>query len=99
MSTHHFGCIYNKIKKLLRRGRTGIKSYQQIIRELREDHDLTQADVAKMLKTTQQMYSRYENGTCELPIRHLIKLCAVYHVSVDYILQIGNAEESPAPSL
>ena len=62
------------------------KSYQQIIRELREDADLSQADVAKLLKTTQQMYSRYENGTCEMPIRHLIKLCDYYDVSADYIL-------------
>ena len=64
----------------------GVKSYQQIVRELREDHDLTQADVAKLLNTTQQMYSRYENGTCEMPIRHLITLCHFYHVSADYML-------------
>ena len=63
-----------------------VKSYQQILRELREDRDLTQADVAVLLNTTQQMYSRYENGTCELPIRHLITLCGVYHVSADFIL-------------
>ena len=62
------------------------KSYRQIIRELREDADLSQDDVAKLLKTTQQMYSRYENGTCELPIRHMIKLCEYYDVSADYIL-------------
>ena len=63
-----------------------LKSYQQIIRELREDADLSQADIAKVLFTTQQMYSRYENGTCEMPIRHLIKLCDFYGVSADYIL-------------
>lgn len=62
------------------------KSYRQIIRELREDADLSQDDVAKLLKTTQQMYSRYENGTCELPIRHLNTLCDFYGVSSDYIL-------------
>ena len=64
----------------------GLKSYQQIIRELREDHDLSQADIAKVLGTTQQMYSRYENNTCEMPIRHLITLCDFYDVSADYIL-------------
>ena len=64
----------------------GIKSYQQIIRELREDRDLSQADIAEVLSTTQQMYSRYENGTCEMPIRHLMKLCEFYKVSADYIL-------------
>ena len=62
------------------------KGYQQVIRELREDRDLSQADIAKVLNTTQQMYSRYENGICEIPIRHLIKLCDFYHVSADYIL-------------
>ena len=64
----------------------GVKSYQQIIRELREDRDLTQADVAKLLNTTQQMYSRYENGRCEMPIRHLKTLCQFYEVSSDYIM-------------
>lgn len=62
------------------------KSYQQIIRELREDSDLSQADIAHVLKTTQQMYSKYENGTCEMPIRHLITLCDFYGVTADYIL-------------
>lgn len=63
-----------------------VKSYQQIIRELREDRDLSQADIAKVLNTTQQMYSRYENGTCEMPIRHLVVLCDYYGVSADYVL-------------
>ena len=63
-----------------------LKSYQQIILELREDRDLSQADIAKVLNTTQQMYSRYENGTCEMPIRHLNTLCDFYGVSSDYIL-------------
>lgn len=71
----------------------GAKSYQQIIRELREDRDMTQADVAKVLDTTQQMYSRYENGTCELPIRHLKTLCQFYEVSPDYILRIDQDQE------
>ncbi len=64
------------------------KSYQQIIRELREDRDLSQADVAKVHNTTQQMYSRYENGECELPIRHLKTLCGFYEVNTDYILSL-----------
>ena len=62
------------------------KSYRQRIRELREDHDLIQADVAKVLGTTRQMYSRYENGDFEMPIRHLISLCNFYETSADYIL-------------
>ena len=60
--------------------------YATILRELREDHDLTQAQVAELLGTTQQVYSRYEKGINELPIRHLVCLCRFYRVSADYIL-------------
>ncbi len=63
-----------------------MRSYVDVIRELREDNDLTQSEVAKFLGTTQQVYSRYENGENELPIRHLISLCKLYNVSADYIL-------------
>ena len=65
-----------------------MKSYQERIRALREDHDLTQEQVAKLLGTSQTMYARYERGANELPIRHLIKLCELYHVSADDILGI-----------
>lgn len=64
------------------------KEYWEIIRELREDRDLKQSEVAELLGTTQQVYSRYENGVNELPIRHLRTLCKYYHVSADYILGI-----------
>ncbi len=63
-----------------------MKTYVERIRELREDHDLKQKDIAQLLGTTQQVYSRYENGTNEIPVRHLITLSRFYHVSVDYIL-------------
>ena len=56
------------------------------IRDLREDRDLKQSDIAKVLGTTQQVYSRYEMGINEMPIRHLITLCRYYNVSADYIL-------------
>ena len=62
------------------------KEYWEILRELREDRDLRQAEIAAVLGTTQQVYSRYENGVNELPIRHLISLCRLYRVSADYIL-------------
>lgn len=65
-----------------------MKEYCQILRELREDHDLKQSDVAKLLGTTQQVYSRYEQGINEIPIHHLITLCRYYKVSADYILGI-----------
>lgn len=49
---------------------------------------MTQQQVAEFLGTSQTMYARYERGANELPIRHLIRLCALYRVSADYILGI-----------
>ncbi|CCY67647.1 putative uncharacterized protein [Clostridium sp. CAG:678] len=63
-----------------------MKDYTERIRDLREDHDKTQQEIADYLGTTQQVYSRYEKGINELPIRHLIALCRYYNVSSDYIL-------------
>lgn len=63
-----------------------MKEYWERLRELREDHDMTQAQVAALLGTTQQVYSRYEKGVNELPIRHLVALCRHYGVSSDYVL-------------
>lgn len=65
-----------------------MKEYWQILRDLREDHDLTQAEVAKILGTTQQVYSRYEKGLNEMPIRHLRALCLFYHISADVVLSL-----------
>lgn len=63
-----------------------MKPYNETLRALRENRELKQSDIAMVLGTTQQVYSRYENGINELPIRHLITLCGFYHVSADYIL-------------
>ena len=63
-----------------------MKNYTEIIRELREDHDLTQRELAEILGTTQQVYSRYEKGINEIPLRHIITRCNFYKVSADYIL-------------
>ena len=63
-----------------------MKNYIERLRDLREDHDLTQKDIANLLRTTQQVYSRYENGTNEIPVRHIITLARFYKVSCDYIL-------------
>ncbi len=60
--------------------------YRQRIRDLREDADLTQSQVAEILGTSQTMYARYERGASELPIRHLVALARLYRVSTDYIL-------------
>ena len=60
--------------------------YRKRIRDLREDHDKTQKEIAELLGTSQTMYARYERGASELPIRHLIRLADYYGVSTDYIL-------------
>ena len=67
-----------------------MKTYYEIIKELREDRDLSQQKIAEILDTTQQVYSRYENGVNEMPIRHLITLCKFYKVSADYVLGLKN---------
>lgn len=67
-----------------------LKTYLDRMRELREDNDLVQRDIAHLLKTTQQTYSRYEQGKNELPIRHLITLCKFYHVTSDYFLGLSD---------
>ena len=67
-----------------------MKSYTEIIRDLREDSDKTQKEIALYLGTTQQVYSRYEKGENEIPVRHIIALCKLYHVSADYILGLSD---------
>ncbi len=56
------------------------------IRDLREDGDLTQKDLAEHLKCTQACYSYYENGTRDIPTDVLIKLAKFYHTTTDYLL-------------
>lgn len=56
------------------------------IRDLREDHDLTQKQVAKILNCSQQVYSNYELGQRDIPTAILIKSADYYNVSTDYIL-------------
>ena len=60
--------------------------YIKIMRDLREDSDKTQQEIADFLGTSQTMYARYERGANELPIHHLLKLCDFYGVSADYFL-------------
>ena len=63
--------------------------YIKRIRDLREDHDKTQQEIADLLGTSQTMYARYERGANELPLHHLITLCRYYGVSADYILGLS----------
>ena len=73
--------------------------YIKRIRDLREDHDKTQQQIADFLGTSQTMYARYERGANELPIRHLVKLCEYYQVSADYILGRSNRQQAYAKSV
>ncbi len=59
-------------------------------RDLREDNDLTQKEIAKMLNCSQQVYSNYELGQRDIPTDILIKLSKFYNVSTDYILGISD---------
>lgn len=56
------------------------------LRDLREDHDMKQKEVAAILGIDQRVYSNYETGKREIPLHHLMTLADFYHVSVDYIL-------------
>lgn len=58
----------------------------EILKGLREDKDLTQQNIADLLKIGRTMYRRYEIGETEIPIRHLKTLCIFYGVSSDYLL-------------
>jgi len=63
--------------------------YVRILRDLREDADKTQTEIAKVLGTSQTMYARYERGANELPIHHLITLSKYYGVTADYLLGLS----------
>ena len=60
------------------------------IRELRDDRDLTQGEVANFLHVSQATYSRYENGQLDIPSLCLIKLAKFYGKSVDYLLGLSD---------
>ncbi|MBE6693850.1 MAG: helix-turn-helix transcriptional regulator [Ruminococcaceae bacterium] len=70
-------------------------TYIKRIRDLREDHDKTQQEIAAVLGTSQTMYARYERGANEMPIRHLITLCKYYRVSADYIIGLSDEPNLP----
>jgi len=64
------------------------------IRELREDHDKTQKEIAELLNTTQQHYSRMENGSTEITADRIIILAKFYNVSTDYLLGLKNEQNN-----
>ncbi len=68
------------------------KDYKNIMRELREDNDLRQKEVAAYLQIDQRVYSRYETGRNALPLEKAILLCKLYHVSADYLLGLDDVK-------
>lgn len=66
------------------------------LREIREDRDLFQKDIAKVLNITQVQYSRYETGIRVIPVYHLEKLAKYYHTSIDYLIGLTD-EREPYP--
>ena len=66
------------------------------LKEIREDKDYKQSDIAKVLNTTQQQYSKYELGLQVIPVESLVKLAKFYNTSVDYLIGLTN-ERKPYP--
>lgn len=61
-------------------------NYQKIMRDLREDKELKQSDIAKILNVTQSTYSKYEKGIREISIDQLATICKFYNITADYFL-------------
>ena len=62
----------------------------QHLRDIREDHDMTQKQLAQLLGVSQNTYSQYENGVISISPELLIKIADYFHVSVDYLLDRTN---------
>ena len=65
------------------------------IKELREDNDLTQTQIAKILNCKQNTYAQYENEQRQIPITALKKLCLFYNISADYLLDLPKGLNYP----
>lgn len=63
-----------------------MEDYRNRLRNIREDRDLTQAELGQLLNKSQQGYNHIETGRAELKIEDLIKLCKFYNVSADYLI-------------
>ncbi len=65
-------------------------NYRTRIKDLREDRDITQAQIGALLQKSQQGYNHIETGRAELKIDDLVKLCKFYNVSADYVIGLTN---------
>ena len=71
-----------------------LMDYRQRLRDIREDRDLTQAQIGQLLNKSQQGYSHIESGRAELRIDDLITLCRFYDLSADYLIGLVNKPSS-----
>ncbi len=69
-------------------------NYRERLRNIREDRDLTQAEIGKLLNKSQQGYSHIESGRAELKIDDLVTLCRFYNLSADYIIGLVSKPQS-----
>ena len=67
------------------------------IRDLREDHDLTQKEIANVLGMSQTGYSKYETGENDIPTQILIALAQYYNTTTDYLLGLSDVKEAKEP--
>ena len=86
---------YDIIVKIQQKETKIIMQYNEKLRQIREDNDLTQTDIAKLLNVSQITYSQYERGVRSLPIEHLKTLCLYYGIKSDYFLGIPNTLDYP----
>lgn len=63
------------------------------IRTIRKKRGYSQEAIAEVLSTTQQQYSKYENGKNEIPVHHVVTLCKFYNISSDWLLGLKDTEE------
>ena len=68
--------------------------YYPRLKDLREDHDLVQKEIAAVLGIDQRVYSTYETGKREIPTRYIVQLAKYYHTLTDYLLGLTN---DPSP--
>lgn len=68
--------------------------YRKRLRDIREDRDLTQAEIGELLNKSQQGYNHIEAGRAELKIDDLVKLCKFYGLSADYVIGLSDKKKS-----
>ena len=68
--------------------------FYQRLRDIREDHDKTQTQIAQLLDTRQQQYARWESGAYQMPIEHYKTLARYYNVSIDYLAGLADTPKT-----